>query len=655
MSLWLLFAGHNQPGGGFVGGLVAGAAITLRYIAGGIDEVRCLIAGSGRGRSSAPGRPVAGLTAARPARSSASRRSRPASSSLDLPLLGDVHVSTRRSLFDIGVYLVVVGMVLMVFEAFGDDAPTPAEPGGGHDASCSPPPRPRCSRSAPTWCSSASSAASSSASACSPTAPTCCSSPPAAAATRRSSAAATTTDFTDPLPAGAGADPIVITFGVTALLLALAYRSWLLTRDDEVQDDVGDRPSPAAAWSTRTSATRSPPNQDVRSIADATASEVDRDLARALPIVLPLLGAGAVASSSAGRGWRSASSRSSILTVDVGVSVALLVEVDRDGPLVAAGRRLAGADRASRWSPTGSRRSCSSSARLMLLAVLVYAIGEPGAERNHVGFQSVYLVLAAGVGGVVPHRRPVQPVRRLRDDADGQLRAADPRRRPRAGALGHDLRRHQPDRVDPVRHRARAALLGDRHGQHGRPRRRIAELPSGLRTAFAVLLLVVFGIKAALFPLFFWLPDSYPTAPSPITAVFAGLLTKVGVYAIIRTQTLLFTDGQPSGDAAPRRSPRLTMVVGVLGAIAQDDIKRILSFPIVSQIGYMVMGLGLFTVAGIAAAVFYIGPPHHRRRPTLFLTGGLIEHVGGSSRLSRIGGMVQHARRSSPRCSSCRR
>ena len=70
-----------------------------------------------------------------------------------------------------------------------------------------------------------------------------------------------------------------------------------------------------------------------------------------------------------------------------------------------------------------------------------------------------------------------------------------------------------------------------------------------------MLLLVVFGIKAALFPLFFWLPDSYPTAPSPVTAVFAGLLTKVGVYAIIRTQTLLFPPDTPTGDAASSCSP----------------------------------------------------------------------------------------------------
>src|SRR3546814_11448239 len=71
---------------------------------------------------------------------------------------------------------------------------------------------------------------------------------------------------------------------------------------------------------------------------------------------------------------------------------------------------------------------------------------------------------------------------------------------------------------------------------------KVDELPDGLRSGFAVLLVVVFGIKAALFPLFFWLPDSYPTAPSAVTAVFAGLLPKVGVYAILRTQTLFFDE-----------------------------------------------------------------------------------------------------------------
>src|SRR5690606_1515478 len=145
------------------------------------------------------------------------------------------------------------------------------------------------------------------------------------------------------------------------------------------------------------------------------------------------------------------------------------------------------------------------------------------------------------------------------------------------------------------------------------------------------------GIKAAIFPLFFWLPDSYPTAAAPITAIFAGLLTKMGVYAIIRSQTLLF--GGDGTSALLLVVASLTMVVGVLGAIAQDDVKRILSFHIVSQIGYMIFGLGLFTVAGLAATVFYV--VHHIIiKTTLFLVGGLIEERTGTGALRKLGGLV---------------
>jgi multicomponent Na+:H+ antiporter subunit D len=156
-----------------------------------------------------------------------------------------------------------------------------------------------------------------------------------------------------------------------------------------------------------------------------------------------------------------------------------------------------------------------------------------------------------------------------------------------------------------------------------------------------VLLVVVFGIKAALFPLFFWLPDAYPTAPAPITAVFAGLLTKVGVYAILRTETLLFpADSRPGTLLVVLAAA--TMVVGVLGAIAQDDVKRILSFDIVSQIGYIVLGVALFSVGGVAAAVFFI-VQHIVIKTTLFLVTGLIEHTGGSGRMTDVGGLLRSA------------
>ena len=165
---------------------------------------------------------------------------------------------------------------------------------------------------------------------------------------------------------------------------------------------------------------------------------------------------------------------------------------------------------------------------------------------------------------------------------------------------------------------------------------RIPELDESMRWGIGLWFLVVFGTKAAIFPLFSWLPDSYPTAPTTITAVFAGLLTKIGVYVLIRFHTLTQMD-----DLGPviLVLAGLTMVIGVAGALAQDDVKRILSFHIVSQIGYMLMGLGLFTLAGITGSILFL--IHHMPVKTLlFLVGGLIEEREGTSALDRIGGLA---------------
>ncbi len=170
---------------------------------------------------------------------------------------------------------------------------------------------------------------------------------------------------------------------------------------------------------------------------------------------------------------------------------------------------------------------------------------------------------------------------------------------------------------------------------------RMDDVPEGLRVALGLTMLVVFGIKAAIFPLFSWLPDSYPTAPSPVTAVFAGLLTKVGVYAIIRTQTLIFP-GEGAIASVLLVIAALTMVVGILGAIVQDDVKRLLSFTIVSHIGYMLLGLGLYSVAGLAGAILYT--VHHIVvQTTLFLVAGLMERREGTSSIARGGGLQQVA------------
>jgi multicomponent Na+:H+ antiporter subunit D len=166
---------------------------------------------------------------------------------------------------------------------------------------------------------------------------------------------------------------------------------------------------------------------------------------------------------------------------------------------------------------------------------------------------------------------------------------------------------------------------------------RLAALDPGMQLTIQLLLLVVFGIKAAIFPLQAWLPDSYPTAPASVTAVFAGLLTKVGVFAIVRLQTLLFPDS-PLTDLLLVVAI-LTMLVGILGALAQGEIKRLLSFTLVSHIGYMLLGIALGTEIGLGGAIFYI--VHHILVQTaLFIVVGLIERVGGSTSLARLGGLA---------------
>ena len=169
---------------------------------------------------------------------------------------------------------------------------------------------------------------------------------------------------------------------------------------------------------------------------------------------------------------------------------------------------------------------------------------------------------------------------------------------------------------------------------------RMGELPQDVQLVLHMLLLVAFSIKAAVFPLSFWLPDSYPTAPAPVTAVFAGLLTKVGVYAIIRTETQIF----PNSDVNMLLMviALATMIVGVLGAVAQAELKRILSFTLVSHVGYMIFGLAIGTALSYGATIYYI--VHHIIvQTTLFLAVGLVERRAGSTSILRVKGLMRAA------------
>jgi multicomponent Na+:H+ antiporter subunit D len=356
-----------------------------------------------------------------------------------------------------------------------------------------------------------------------------------------------------------------------------------------------------------------------------------------LPIVLPLLGA--ALSILVGR------SRTAQRTVGLVVlatlvvaSIVLLITVDRDGTIVA---------HAGGWpGPMGITLVADRFATVLLLVaeatllcVLIFAIGEPGAERNHVGFQSAYLVLAAGVAAsfLTGDLFNLFVAFEMMLTASYVLLTLGGKREQIRSGMTYIV-------ISLIASTLFVTVLALLYSATGTVNMaqlavRLEELPPGVATMFAVMLLVVFGIKAAIFPLFFWLPDSYPIAPSPITAVFAGLLTKVGVYAIVRTQLQVIPEASRPGTLLLVVAVA-TMVIGVLGALAQDDIRRILSFTIVSQIGYMVMGLGFFTLAGVAAVVYSM--IHHIIvKTSLFLVAGLVDHAGGSSRLSRIGGMVR--------------
>jgi len=158
----------------------------------------------------------------------------------------------------------------------------------------------------------------------------------------------------------------------------------------------------------------------------------------------------------------------------------------------------------------------------------------------------------------------------------------------------------------------------------------------GLITVVSMFFLMAFGIKAAVFPLFFWLPASYHTPPIAVAAIFAGLLTKVGVYSLIRVFTLIFVGNISFTHNLILIISAFTMFVGVLGAASQYDMRRILSFGIVSQIGYIIFGLALFTPLAITGSIFYI--LHHIIVKTnLFLVSGIVKKLEGDYDVRKVG------------------
>lgn len=321
-------------------------------------------------------------------------------------------------------------------------------------------------------------------------------------------------------------------------------------------------------------------------------------------------------------------------------SVAMLVHVDRDGPLVV---------QAGAWpTPIGITLVADRTAALLvavatlvLLVSLVYAIGFGGSEREQSAFHPLYLLLAGGIclaflTGDLFNLFVGFEVFLMASYA--LLTLDGTRAQVRRGAtyivLGIVTSTFFLLAIGFVYAATGTVNLADLN-------EKFVGLPEGIRAGLGVLLLLVFGMKAAVFPLFGWLPDSYPAASTPLAAVFSGLLTKVGLYALLRTQTLVVPEGDRQV-ALMMVIAALTMVVGVLGAVGRTDIRGLLAFHVVSQVGYAVFGIALFSVAGVAGALYFVV---HQMvvKTSLFQVAGILERRTGSTSLSALSGFVRSA------------
>ena len=469
------------------------------------------------------------------------------------------------------------------------------------------------------------------------------------------------TSTADPLAQGMILTAIVISMGIAAFVLSLIYRTYQLTTDEVVANDPEDarvakltdeelaaldeaRPTPVAVPRHRRAR-----RAGCAAGAGGFAMSSPAAVLTPLPVLIPLFASAATLVAGRRPRLQRAITLAALFAV-VGVCAALVYFADRDGTIAVQvggwGQSVAG------MGPLGVTLVVDRLSALMLLVssivlltVVFYAIGQgirDGDDRQPVSiFLPTYLVLSAGVcnaflAGDLFNLFVGFEV--LLAASFVLLTIGASAERVRIG-----ISYVMVSMVSSVIFLIGIALIYAATGtlNMAEVAVRMDGVAAGTRSAIFAVLLVAFGIKAAVFPLSSWLPDSYPTAPAPVTAVFAGLLTKVGVYAIIRAHTLLFPNG--GLDRMLMVAAFLTMIVGILGAIAQSDIKRLLSFTLVSHIGYMVFGVALSSELGMSGAIYYVA--HHILVQTaLFLVVGLIERQAGHPRFNGSAALRRRAR-----------
>lgn len=172
-----------------------------------------------------------------------------------------------------------------------------------------------------------------------------------------------------------------------------------------------------------------------------------------------------------------------------------------------------------------------------------------------------------------------------------------------------------------------------------------APLPVGFE-AVAVLMIFVFAMKAAVFPLWFWLPDVYPTLSGPIAAMFTALLSKVGVYAVLRTYPLIFSGGVGGSSTALSAilpmAAGATMILAILGAIGSTSLRRLLAFVLMSHVGYLLFGVVVGTAASMGGTVLYM-TQEMLVMAGLMLCCAAVEKHAGTDDLRELGGLYRRA------------
>lgn len=163
----------------------------------------------------------------------------------------------------------------------------------------------------------------------------------------------------------------------------------------------------------------------------------------------------------------------------------------------------------------------------------------------------------------------------------------------------------------------------------------------GILTTIGILLFFVFATKAALFPLYYWMPHSYIVPNPVVSALFGALLTKVGIYSILRVFSLIFIFKMDFTHSFFIWIAALSMLIGVIGALSTNNIKLIIAYNIIPAIGFIMMGIGLFNQDALSGAVYYL--LHDMIiKATLFFIVGAIAYVAGTSDLRKMGGLIHY-------------